>query len=124
VLVLSRQKAIGLLRTVLAAPITSSVHGAPSEVPVGVKDGLKHESVINLDRVQTVDQTNLHHFVGTVGLAPILLRYLPNPFRGEVYPIWQAPRDIERETDTGSVQEHDRLKLARALPKEIFLKII
>lgn len=67
VLVLSRQKAIDLLRTVLVAPITSSAHGAPSEVPVGIEDGLKHESVINLDQVQTVDQTKLHHFVGTVG---------------------------------------------------------
>jgi mRNA interferase MazF len=65
--VLSRQKAIDLLRTVLVAPITSSAHGAPSEVPVGVEDGLKHESVINLDQVQTVDQTKLHYFVGTVG---------------------------------------------------------
>lgn len=67
VLVLSRQKAIGLLRTVLVAPITSSAHGAPSEVPVGTEEGLKHESVINLDQVQTVDQQKLHHFVGTVG---------------------------------------------------------
>jgi mRNA interferase MazF len=67
VLVLSRQKAIDLLRTVLVAPITSSAHGAPSEVPVGIEDGLKHESVINLDQVQTVDQTKLHRFVGTVG---------------------------------------------------------
>ena len=67
VLVLSRQKAIGLLRTVLVAPITSTAHGAPSEVKVGIEEGLKHDSVINLDQVQTVDQTRLHHFVGTVG---------------------------------------------------------
>lgn len=67
VLVLSRQKAIGLLRTVLVAPITSAAHGAPSEVQVGIEEGLKHDSVVNLDQVQTVDQTRLHHFVGTVG---------------------------------------------------------
>ncbi len=66
VLVLSRQKAIGLLRTVLVAPITSTVHGAPSEVRVGVEEGLKHDSVVNLDQVQTVDQQKLHRFVGTV----------------------------------------------------------
>jgi mRNA interferase MazF len=65
-LVLSRQKAIGLLRTVIVAPITSAAHGAPSEVQVGVEEGLKHESVINLDQVQTVDQERLRHFVGTV----------------------------------------------------------
>jgi mRNA interferase MazF len=67
VLVLSRQRAISLLRTVLVAPITSSAHGAPSEVQVGTGEGLKHESVVNLDHVQTVDQDKLHQFVGTVG---------------------------------------------------------
>jgi mRNA interferase MazF len=49
------------------APITSAAHGAPSEVSVGVEEGLKHESMVNLDQVQTVDQKSLHHFVGTVG---------------------------------------------------------
>jgi mRNA interferase MazF len=67
VLVLSRQKAINLLRTVLVAPITSSAHGAPSEIQVGIEEGLKHDSFVNLDQVQTVDQKKLHHFVGTVG---------------------------------------------------------
>ena len=67
VLVLSRQIAIELLRTVLVAPITSTAHGAPSEVSVGADEGLKHDSVVNLDQVQTVDQSKLHHFVGTLG---------------------------------------------------------
>ncbi|HEY0781288.1 MAG TPA: type II toxin-antitoxin system PemK/MazF family toxin [Thermoanaerobaculia bacterium] len=66
VLVLSRQKAIGLLRTVIVAPITSSIHGAPSEVQVGTDEGLKQPSVVNLDHVQTVNQKALHHFVGTL----------------------------------------------------------
>lgn len=69
VLVLSRQKTIGLLRTVIVAPITSAIHGAPSEVRVGIEEGLKHESAVNLDQVQTVDQKRLHHFVGTVSLT-------------------------------------------------------
>jgi mRNA interferase MazF len=67
VLVLSRQKAISLLHTVLVAPITSTAHGAPSEVQLGIEEGLKHTSVVNLDQIQTVDQKKLHHFVGTVG---------------------------------------------------------
>jgi mRNA interferase MazF len=66
VLILSRQKAIELLRTVLVAPITSAAHGAPSEVQVGIEEGLKHDSVVNLDQVQTVDQKKLHNFVGTL----------------------------------------------------------
>ena len=67
VLVLSRQKTIGLLRTVLVAPITSAIHGVPSEVQVGTEEGLKHLSVVNLDQVLAVDQSKLRHFVSTVG---------------------------------------------------------
>lgn len=67
VLVLTRQEVIGMLRTVMVAPITSTIHGAPSEVIVGVDEGLKHDSAINLDHVQTVEQARLHKFVGTVG---------------------------------------------------------
>lgn len=67
VLVLSRQKALTLLTTALVAPITSAIHGAPSEVHAGTPEGLKHESAINLDQVQTVDQRKLRHFVGTLG---------------------------------------------------------
>ena len=63
---LSRQGAIALLRTVLVAPITSSAHGAPSEVALGIDEGLKHSSVVNLDHVQTVDQKQLHQFIGSI----------------------------------------------------------
>jgi mRNA interferase MazF len=66
VLVLSRAEVIGLLRTVMVAPITSAVRGAPSEVIVGVDEGLKQRSAINLDHVQTVDQARLERYVGSV----------------------------------------------------------
>ncbi len=64
VLVLSRADVIGLLRTVMVAPITSTIHGAPSEVIIGPAEGLKHPSAINLDHVQTVQQAALSHYVG------------------------------------------------------------
>ena len=67
VLVPTRQEVIGLLRTVIVAPITSTIHGAPSEVIVGIDEGLKRESAINLDHVQTVDKTRLKRFIGSVG---------------------------------------------------------
>jgi len=66
VLVLTRQEVIGLLRTVMVAPITSTVRGAPSEVVVGIEEGLKGRSAINLDHVQTVEQRRLVRFVGSV----------------------------------------------------------
>jgi mRNA interferase MazF len=64
VLVISRQSVIPLLRTVMVAPITSAIHGVPSEVLVGTEHGLKHESAVNLDHVQTVDRSRLSGFIG------------------------------------------------------------
>jgi mRNA interferase MazF len=66
VLVLSRQEVIGLLHTVMVAPITSTIRGAPSEVLVGAAEGLGHESAVNLDHVQTVEQARLQGYVGIV----------------------------------------------------------
>ncbi len=66
VLVLSRPSVIPLLRTVMVAPITSTVHGVPSEVIVGVDQGLKTTSAVNLDHVQTVDRSRLAQYVGHV----------------------------------------------------------
>lgn len=66
VLVLSRADVIPLLHTVMVAPITSTRRGAPSEVEVGMDEGLKHDSAVNLDHVQTVEQARLVGFVGTL----------------------------------------------------------
>ena len=67
VLVLTRQEVIPLLSTVMVAPITSTVRGAPSEVVIGIDEGLRHESAVNLDHVQTVQKDRLRQFVGTLG---------------------------------------------------------
>jgi mRNA interferase MazF len=64
VLVLTRQEVVGLLHTVMVAPITSAIRGAPSEVAVGVDEGLKGDSAVNLDHVQTVEQARLVRYVG------------------------------------------------------------
>ncbi len=41
--VLTRQQVIRLLDTVMVAPITPTIRGAPSEVIVGPAEGLKRE---------------------------------------------------------------------------------
>ena len=68
VLVLTRQEVIGLLHTVMVAPITSTRRGAPSEVLVGPREGLKQDSAVNLDHVQTVDRARLVGYVGHLGV--------------------------------------------------------
>ena len=67
VVVLTRQEVIGLLRTVMVAPVTSTVRGAPSEVLVGIDEGLRHDSAVNLDHVQTVETARLRRRVGQLG---------------------------------------------------------
>lgn len=67
VLIVSRPEAIAVLHTVLVAPITSTIRGLPSEVVVGVEEGLKHDSAANLDHIQTIERSRLTRFVGHVG---------------------------------------------------------
>jgi mRNA interferase MazF len=64
VLVLSRASATQLLRTVMVAAITSTLHGVPSKVIVGIEHGLKRTSAVNLDHVRTTDRSRLEQCVG------------------------------------------------------------
>lgn len=67
VVVLTRPAVVELLHTVTVAPVTSTIHGAPSEVIIGREEGLKHDSAVNLDHIQTVQQAQLHSFLGRLG---------------------------------------------------------
>lgn len=67
VVVLTRQEVIDLLHTVMVAPVTSTIRGAPSEVIVGTREGLKHDSAVNLDHVQTVEKGRLRRRAGHLG---------------------------------------------------------
>ena len=51
----------------MVAPITSSLRGLPSEVRIGIEEGLKHDSAVNLDLVQSVERSRLRGYVGRVG---------------------------------------------------------
>ncbi|MCE7891351.1 MAG: type II toxin-antitoxin system PemK/MazF family toxin [Sorangiineae bacterium PRO1] len=66
VLVLSRQVLLDVLQTATLVPITSAAHGAPTEVELGVEDGLKGPCCANLANVQTVRQQDLSRLVGSV----------------------------------------------------------
>jgi mRNA-degrading endonuclease toxin of MazEF toxin-antitoxin module len=66
VVILARPSLIRALHTVTVAAITSTLHGAPTEVEVGVEEGLKTTSCVNLCNVFTVRQSELTRFVGTI----------------------------------------------------------
>jgi len=71
VVVLTRGDVIDLLRDVMVAPVSSTIHGLPSEVLVGVEEGLKKASAVNLDRVQTIEKARLERYVGHLGPAKL-----------------------------------------------------
>ncbi len=69
VLIISRPSLIAALDTVTVAAVTSTRRGSPTEVELGVEEGLKGPSCVNLCNVFTVVQTDLRQFVGTVDSA-------------------------------------------------------
>lgn len=64
VVILTRDAARSVMTKVTVAPITSTVKGLHSEVPVGPANGLDHDCVVALDNVLTVPVSVLGHLVG------------------------------------------------------------
>lgn len=64
VLVLTRDAARSAMTRVTVAPITSTVKGLSSEVPVGPVNGLDHEGAVSIDNVVTIPAKLLGRTVG------------------------------------------------------------
>lgn len=64
VLVLTREIVRPYLRNVTVAPITSTVRGLSTEVPVGRANGLDHDSVVSCDTITTVPVGQLLRQIG------------------------------------------------------------
>ena len=59
VVVLTRDSAVAYLSTVTVAPLTSTIRGVPSEVPLTEEDGMKARCAVNLHNAITVSQRRL-----------------------------------------------------------------
>ena len=64
VVVLTRDPMGRYLNSVIVAPVTSTVRGLSTEVTIGPEDGVRKQSVVNLDNVQLVDKQQLVRSVG------------------------------------------------------------
>ena len=64
VVVLTRDEVRAVRQLVTVAPITSTARGLRSEVVVGRRNGLDHDSVINLDSIATVPRDVLVRPIG------------------------------------------------------------
>src|SRR5215210_5636326 len=60
VLILTRNSAIPFLTGITVAPLTTTIRGIPTEVPLTpAKDGVHADCVVNVDNIQTIQKAGL-----------------------------------------------------------------
>ena len=64
VVVLTRDPMGRYLHSVIVGPVTSTVRGVSTEVPIGPDDGVKVRSVVQLDNLQLIERDLLRRRVG------------------------------------------------------------
>jgi mRNA interferase MazF len=81
-LVLTRQSKHDLLAWVTVAPITSTIRGLTSEVAVGPRNGLDHDSVVSCDNITTVRRSAVGETIGLLfdDQEPALARAISDAF--------------------------------------------
>ena len=66
VVILTRDSALEFLGEVTVAPITSTIRDIPSEVFLGLEDGMPRDCAVNLDHVQTVSKGRVGPLITTL----------------------------------------------------------
>lgn len=66
VLILTRSEAIPVLTRIVVAPITRTVRGIPTELPVGPAEGLPDACVASFDNLQALRISFLTERIGTL----------------------------------------------------------
>ncbi len=79
VVIVTRDQAIPVLRSVVCAIVTSTVRGHPAEISVNADEGLDDPSAVNCDNLVTVAKQALTRRRGTLG--PVRLRQLDHALR-------------------------------------------
>jgi mRNA interferase MazF len=70
--VVARQAVIdSRFSSVTCAPVYSAFHGLGSQVPVGVTEGLKHDSAIHCDELVSLPKSLLTDYVGSLSTAKL-----------------------------------------------------
>jgi mRNA interferase MazF len=66
VLILTRESVIEYLGEVSVAPVTSTIRDIPSEVQLGINDGMSKDCAVNCDHIQTVAKTRIGALITTL----------------------------------------------------------
>ena len=70
--VVSRQASIdSRFSSVICAPVYTARHGLATQVDVGPREGLRHDSSIHCDELLSLHKSRLTHFVGSLGAERI-----------------------------------------------------
>jgi len=78
--IVSRQIVIdSRFSTVVCAPVYTAYDGLSTQVPVGIEEGLKHDSSIHCDELVSLPKSLLTHYLGT--LSPQKIRALNQAVR-------------------------------------------
>jgi len=65
--VVSRQELIdSRFSTVICAPVYTAYNGLSTQIPVGIDEGLKHDSSIHCDELMSLPKSVLTNFIGTL----------------------------------------------------------
>ncbi len=71
--IVSRQKLIETsFSSLICAPVYSAYDGLATQVPVGIDEGLKHDSSIHCDELTSLPRTLLTHYAGVLSSEKIL----------------------------------------------------
>ena len=68
-LIVSRDEVIPVLNNIVVAPVTSTIRDIPTCIPVGVDQGLDHESVATFDNIAVVPKSVLMSRLGQLGVS-------------------------------------------------------
>jgi len=72
--IVSRQALINTrFSSVICAPVYTAYDGLATQVPVGIDEGLKHDSSIHCDELTNLPKSVLTNFVGTLPPAKIVM---------------------------------------------------
>ena len=66
VVLLSRDEAYNVRSLVIVAPVTTRIRHIPSEVPLGIDDGMPQDCVANLDTITTIPKDCLQNRLTTL----------------------------------------------------------
>lgn len=71
VVVITRDVVLPYLSNVTVVPITRTIRDLPTEVRLGQREGLRHESVASCDNITTIPKDLLRHHIGQLGVEQL-----------------------------------------------------